>query len=231
MKTGLGMVAALLLLVSAASAQPGFQDRPITENAFAPTGYTLHKQEFTIGIGPVHYGITENFQVGTNLLFWLVQVSNADAKIAFSKSDRGAFAVGLAAYRLSLDVSGDEESIDFTELAPYGALSFRLSENNMAHLGAQYAWFNAKGDWDVKDAEASASASGTSVFAGLEHTMTQRTKFMADVGYDATFEGMRFSGGVMFAWERFHLKLGVSYFDAGEGFTLPLVGLWWRFKA
>ena len=49
-------------------AQPGFADRPITNNAFAPTGYSLHRGEFTVGIGPVAFGVTENVQVGTNVL-------------------------------------------------------------------------------------------------------------------------------------------------------------------
>jgi hypothetical protein len=35
---------------------------------------------------------------------------------------------------------------------------------------------------------------------------------------------------VLFGWTKFRLKLGISYFDAGDGFTFPLIGLWWRFQ-
>ena len=35
-----------------------------------------------------------------------------------------------------------------------------------------------------------------------------------------------------FGWSKFRLKLGVIYFNPqGVGdFTLPVIGLWWRFK-
>jgi hypothetical protein len=69
------------------------------------------------------------------------------------------------------------------------------------------------------------------VFAGIEHSYSHRTKFVADIEYDTTFEGARFGGGVLFGWDKFRLKLGLSYFTAGNGFVFPLIGLWWRFNA
>ena len=229
----LGTLAALTLVAcSPALASEGFVGRPITTNAFGPTGYTLHKDEFSIGLGPIAYGITENVEVGTNLILWAFQVYNADLKVAISKTDNGAFGVGLKVYNLSLNLRGDDDDeFNFLALAPYVSLSHRIGANTMGHVGGQFAHFEAEGDNDIDDAEASGSTTGTSFFAGLEHTRSDRTKFLVDAGYDTTFEGARVSGAVLFGWTRFRLKLGLSYFTAGDGFTFPLVGLWWRFQA
>jgi hypothetical protein len=232
MRTVIVFLSILTFGCGTALAESGFSGRPITANAFGPTGYTLHQKEFAIGLGPIAFGITENVQVGTNLLLWAFQVYNADLKASVIKTDDRAVAVGLSAYRLSLDlVSGawDDEA-EFLALAPYAALSWRLTSNTMAHVGAQYAHFSADSDRDIDDAEASGSATGTSAFAGLEYSVSNRTKFVADGGYDETFDGARVSGAVLFGWESFRLKLGISYFTAGDGFTFPLVGLWWRFE-
>jgi hypothetical protein len=234
MRFFLPWVAVVLAACSPTLAEPGFVGRPITTNAFGPTGYTLHKDEFSIGLGPIAFGITEDVQIGTNLLFWAFQVYNAELKAAVTKSENGAFAVGLQVYNLSLeleDADDDGKEFDFLALAPSLSISRRLSGNTMGHLGGQFAYFNAEADADIEDAEASGSTTGTSFFAGFEHSRSNRTKFLVDVGYDTTFEGARISGAVLFGWEKFRLKLGLSYFTAGDGFTFPIVGLWWRFKA
>jgi len=102
----------------------------------------------------------------------------------------------------------------------------------MLHGGGQFAFFETdEADTDIDDVDASGSSTGTTIFAGIEQSYSSKTKFVADVGYDTTFEGARIGGGVLFGWDTFRLKLGVSYFTAGDGFTFPLVGLWWRFKA
>ncbi|MFH1314105.1 MAG: hypothetical protein ABIJ00_12880 [Candidatus Eisenbacteria bacterium] len=227
------LVALAVSAVASASALAGegFEGRPITENAFAPTGYTLNGAEFAIGLGPIAFGITDNVQASTNLLLWAFQYYNANLKVAFAESDDHAFAVGVGLGRLSLDfVDGDDEA-EFTSVSPYAAGSFRIGGGTMAHIGGQYSHFSASGDSDIEDADASAVATGTSFFGGFEHSVSNRTKFVADAGYDATFEGARVSGAVLFGWTTFRLKLGLSYFTAGDGFTFPLVGLWWRFDA
>jgi hypothetical protein len=223
-------MAAVLALSGAALAGDGFAGRPITTNAFAHTGYTLNRGEFLIGLGPIYFGITDNVHAGTNLLLWAFQYYNADVKVAFAETDDHAFGLGVNFGRLSLDFGEFGDEVDFTAISPYAAGSIRLGENTMGHIGGQYSRFDAEGDRDIDDADASAVATGTSFFGGLEHTISNRTKFVADVGYDATFEGARVSGAVLFGWTKFRLKLGISYFGAGDGFTFPLVGLWWRFQ-
>lgn len=231
MRISLIVVLVVVALSVPAVAMSGFEGRPITNNAFTPTGYTLHKGEFAIGLGSIAFGFTDNVQVGTNLLLWIFQVYNAGAKVALVEDDDRAISVGVQAYQLSLDLEeGDDES-DFTAIAPYAAASFRLGDSTMGHVGGQYAHFSADGEDEIDDVEANAASSGTSVFAGIEHSYSDRTKFVADVGYDTTFEGVRAGGAAMFGWTTFRLKLGLSYYTAGDGFFFPIIGLWWRFDA
>ncbi len=213
-----------------AFAETGFVARPLISNLFQPTGYTLHKEEFAVGLGPIAFGITENTQLGTNLLLWLFQVYNADLKVSLAKDHYRALAAGLRILRFSWDVKtddGEKGNVGFLGVGPYVAASLRLGESTVGHISGQYVYFEA--DENVEDAKAEASSSGTSVFGGIEYSMSYRTKFLVDAGYDATFEGARFGGGVVFGWKTFRLKLGVSYYSAGPGFVLPNVGLWWRF--
>jgi hypothetical protein len=212
----------------------GFDGRPITENAFAETGYTLNKGEFAIGIGPMDFGISDRVQLGTNLLLWIVQYYNADLKVAVKKSDDNALSLGLNFGSLNLDKynedSDSDEEVDFFQISPYVAGSIRVSENTLWHVGGRYSHFEAD-TVDVDETEVTATASGTNIYTGIEHTYSNRTKFLADIAYDTTFEGMRVGGAVMFGWSKFRLKLGLSYLTAEDGFAWPIIGLWWRFDA
>jgi hypothetical protein len=224
----------LSLLSATALAQQGFEGRPITDNLFVPTGYTLHKGEFAIGIGPVAFGISENVQVETNVLLWAFQAYNAGLKLALKKDDDGAFALGAGVVSPKLDLiddDGDDNEVSFLGIGPYASYSTRMSPSTIVHVGGRYTYFSAEDDdTDVDDVDATSSASGTAIFGGIEYSMSHRTKFVADAGYDFDFDGGRVGGGVIFGWTTFRLKLGVSYYSAGDGFVFPNIGLWWRFK-
>ncbi|MBN1448801.1 MAG: hypothetical protein JXA28_12800 [Bacteroidetes bacterium] len=224
-------VLTVLLVTSAAFAQEreGFAGRPITSNLFMPTGNTLNSGEFSIGIGPVEYGITDNVQIGTNLLLFIFQFYNADLKVSFIDTERQAFAAGLGFGYFDLDLFGAEGDVSFTSLSPYLAYTTSIGPKTRMHFSGNYSYF--EGDADIEDAEATASTSGTSVAVGVEHSLSNKTKFVGDVGYDVTFEGLRFGGGVLWGWEVFRLKLGLQYFSPKGigGLVLPYIGLWWRF--
>ncbi|MCZ7557035.1 MAG: porin family protein [Bacteroidia bacterium] len=219
-----------IFLAGSASAQEktGFAGRPITNNLFAPTGNTLHQGEFTIGIGPVEYGITENVQIGTNLLLFILQYYNADLKVSFINTEERAFAAGVGVGYFNLKVFGADAG--FTSFSPYIAYSMPVGPSTRLHLGANYTHFEA--DVDIDDAEElNASTEGTSVNAGIEHSLSNKTKFVGDLGYDIEFEGVRLGGGVLWGWDSFRLKLGLQYFSPKgyTGYVLPYIGLWWRF--
>jgi len=221
-----------LLLITSASAQEktGFAGRPITGNLFGPTGNTLHQNEFTIGIGPVEYGITENLQIGTNLLLFILQYYNAEVKYSFINTEKQALAAGIGVGHFSLNAfTNNDDDLTFTTISPFVAYSMPIGPVTRMHLSANYTNFSSTANID--DAEASASVSGTSLTAGVEHSISNKTKFVGDLGYDLDFEGIRVGGGVLWGWDSFRLKLGLQYFapkDVG-GLVLPYIGLWWRF--
>jgi len=105
-----------------------------------------------------------------------------------------------------------------------------MGENTVAHVSTTIAIFSSEDDADIQDADFSGATQGTSFTAGLEHGYSERTRFLAEIGYDSTFEGLRVGGAVLFGWTKFRLKLGLNYFGAGDGFTWPVIGVWWRFQ-
>jgi hypothetical protein len=225
------VVAVAVANCGAEGAESGFAGRPITNSAFAETGYTLHRDEFTIGLGRIEYGLGENVQMGTNLLLWAFQVYNGDLKVALTKNDERAYAAGVAVYSLSLKDEDTDEEGDYMALMPYLAGTWRVAPNTLFHAYGRYAYLRAEDDDNVDEPEPDEISSGTGVYVGIEHSRTNRTKFLADIGYDATYDGVRAGGAVLFGWTTFRLKFGLSYFAAGDGFFFPIIGLWWRFEA
>jgi hypothetical protein len=209
--------------------EEGFAGRPITSNLSMPTGNTLHAGEFSVGIGPVEYGITENIQIGTNLLLFIFQYYNADLKVSLIDTEQQALALGLGVGYFNLSVFNSD--VNFTTISPYVAYTFPLSPKTRMHLAANYSHFESEANIDDA-ADLNASVSGTSVAAGVEHSLSNKTKFLADLGYDIELEGLRLGGGVLWGWETFRLKLGLQYFapKGYSGYVFPYVGLWWRFR-
>jgi len=229
MKTLFVVGFALLLLTSSVFAEGNFKGRPITNNIDMPTGNTLNKGEFIVGLGPIAFGVTKNLQIGTNILPYLVQYHNVNVKVNLVKSPNMALATGVDFGRFDLDVV--DIDTNFTSLSPFVALSTRVSDATTLHFAGRYSHFSDEDEID--DAIPDGTSTGTSVSAGVDYSLSNRTKFLAEAGYDATFNGVRMGGAVLYAWRRFRLKLGVNYYDpenAEASFTLPIVGLWWRFK-
>jgi len=150
------------------------------------------------------------------------------------EGDQGALSLGVNVGSLNLDFSdedsGDDDKVNFLQISPYIAGSVRVDENTLWHIGGRYSHFE-EDTIDIEDVEVTATTSGTALHTGIEHAYSNRTKFLADIAYDTTFEGVRAGGAVLFGWDNFRLKLGLSYFTAEDGFTWPIVGLWWRFDA
>jgi opacity protein-like surface antigen len=232
MKSAIVIAVSALVIFSAAFAESadleGFQGRPIINNVWMQTGYSLNKGEFIIGIGPIGFGITDNIQVGTNILLFIIQYYNANVKVSLLKTDKMGFALGLDYGHFNLDVFGAETS--FTTYSPFATLSANLSPSTAVHFGGQYTSFSA--DAEIEDADLTATSSGSSLSGGIEYSVSNKTKFLAEAGYDITFEGMRYGGAVLFGWQKLRIKLGVSVFNpkGGETFTWPVIGIWWRFK-
>jgi hypothetical protein len=219
----------VIFITSGVFSQTGFRGRPITNNISMPTGYTLNQNEFLIGLGPIGFGITNNIQIGTNILLYLFQVYNGNIKISFIKTESMAFAAGFSIKYFNLDVFGAEEN--FIALSPYVVVSPRIGSKTLLHIGGQYVSFSS--DANIDDAEIESTTDGTRLFLGLEQSISNKTKFLVEGGYDIDFEGFTIGGAVLFGWKSFRLKLGVTIYNPKdfETFTLPIIGLWWRFNA
>lgn len=227
MKKTLIICSIIVFLCSSTFAKDGFEGRPITNNISMPTGYTVNKGEFLVGLGPIGFGISDRIQVGTNILLFFLQDYNASLKVSLIKSDLKALAAGVKLHRFDLEVSNTDAG--FTSISPFVTFSTKLSRDTALHLGGQYSYFS--GEEDIEDAVASITSSGTSMYMGIEHSFSNRTKFLAETGYDFTFNGFRAGGAVLFGWEKFRLKLGVNYFNPEntDGYIWPVIGLYWRF--
>jgi hypothetical protein len=222
------MVFAVFFTAAEVYAYDGFEGRPLINNLSNPTGNTLHQKEFAIGLGSIGFGITDNVQVGTNILLFALQVYNADLKVNFVKTPATAVAAGFGVDRFEWDV--DDEGARFTSLSPFLAVTRKVHETTNLHLGGKYSYFDS--EVEVEDVEVEALSSGSTLFTGLEYSLSNRTKFLAEADYDMTFDGFRVGGGVLFGWDTFRIKLGVKYYNPEgdtKNFTFPVIGLWWRF--
>lgn len=230
MKKIILMIGIILLARNSLLAQDGFEGRLITDNIWMPTGYTLHKSEFDVGLGPIGIGLNENIQIGTNILLFLFQVYNANIKITMIHTENSAIAAGLEYSRFNLSALIEDQILAFNTVSPFLALSVNAGESMRIHLAAKYSYFTV--EEDIDDYKPTSASSGTEVMIGLENSISYKTKLLLEGGYDITFEGLRLGGAVLFGWETFRLKLGVSYYapkNAPTGYSLPIIGLWWRF--
>ncbi len=228
MKRLMILVVVCIISVGGTFAKEGFEGRPINNNIWIETGNTLNRGEFSIGLGSsIGFGISDRVQVGTNILAWLVQYYNANVKFEFLNNDVSSLAIGVSVGKFNMDVFGAEE--DFNSITPFAAYSHKISPNTTFHLEGKLSSFG--GDVDIDLADPEASIDGSAVSAGLEYSWSNKTKFLTEGGYDLTFEAPKFGGAVLWGWEKFRLKLGVSYYapEGADPFTLPVVGLWWRF--
>lgn len=226
------IVVIMVLFITQLQAEVGFKGRPIINNIGMQTGYSLNKGEFIIGIGSIGFGISDNVQIGTNILLFLLQVYNANLKICLINTEQSAFAIGISYYSFNNWEILDEE-VNVSSFTPFATYSFSVGEDTKLHLGARYSIFSTEDeDDDVEDVEIGPTTEGTTIFSGIEYSVSHKTKFLAEGGYDVTFEGLRIGGAVLFGWTTFRLKLGVNIFSPkdGDSFTWPVIGVWWRFK-
>ncbi len=229
----LSLLTLMLCSFSFAQETEGFEGRPITENISMQTGYTLNEGEFEIGIGPMAIGITDQVQIETNIFLFIFQVYNAKVKVTAVETDEMSFSAGLDYTRLDLEKITGGTKIGITMYSPYLVLSKKVGSKTTFHLSGKYSFANV----DLEYFESNGMASGTDIMAGLDYNLSHKTKLLAETGYDMSYKGFRVAGAVLFGWENFRLKLGVSYFKPDNtltgndiSYTAPVVGFWWRFN-
>ena len=209
--------------------ETGFEGRPIVNNVGIPTGHTLGQREIILGLGNVSLGLTNRFQISTNVFLYLLQIYNGAIKYGIYKSESFNLSAGLEFNYLNIDTS--EDKLEMSSLSPYLAASYKASERWNIHVMGRLSKF--AGMAEIKEVELKGYLSGTTLMAGVEYSVSRRMKLLAEAGYDASFKSFHLSSAVLFGWSTFRLKLGVSYFRPETyhpGVTLPVIGLWWRFR-
>jgi len=211
----------------------GFEGRPLTENIWSQSAYTLNQGEFIIGIGPIGYGITNSIQFETNLLLFIAQYYNFNLKAELYNSPHIAIGGGYRFGYLNApsQVDGDTKLI---ENSPYITFTFPVSQKTNLHAAGQVSIY-VLGD-DFEEAEpylAYITNSGTYIHGALDAKLSNKTRFLLEAGYNFTFEGPRLGAAVNWGWEKFRLKLGLGAFNPRNApfLVLPVVGLWWRIEA
>jgi len=211
----------------------GFEGRPLVENIWSQSAYTLNKGEFLIGIGPMGYGISDRIQFETNLLFFILQYYNLNLKLQLYNSPGVAIAAGYRFGYLNWPdaVDGDTK---FMENAPYATFTFPVSAKTKLSAAGQISFYSI-GD-DIQEVEpyvAYISNSGSYIHGAIDASLSNKTKLLIEAGYNFTFEGPRLGAAVNWGWEKFRLKLGLGAFNPKQAYfmVLPVVGLWWRIDA
>lgn len=196
----------------------GFPEgKPIVDGLQSATADTLNKNEWIVGIGPVAYGVTEELQIGTNIFLFFLG-PNFTAKYNLDNLIQSDMKIAAGVGYWKIDIGDLADVGAFTVFLP---VTKKLNEKwNLTVIG-QYASIDVDiGDEDV------GSVSGTSISAGFDGNIGEITKFLAEAGYDIDFKSLRLGGGILFGWEKFRLKLGLTIAPA----TYPIIGLWWRFS-
>jgi hypothetical protein len=209
-------------------AQSNFDGKPIVYNIGMPTGFTLNEGETIIGIGPIAHGVSNNIQIGSNVLLLLFRAYNVNAKISVLKTPDYCLAIGGDAAQFYLKVNNEYEP--FISVSPFISFTSKIDNNTEFHLSGIVSHISS--DAAIEDAETNPFSTGTSIYAGVSYDYSKKAKFMAETGYDATFDGFRLSGAALLGWTKFRLKLGLGYFNPkgiNRGYLLPVIGLWWRF--
>jgi hypothetical protein len=209
--------------------ETGFEGRPIVNNVSIPTGTTLAQREIILGLGNVCLGLTNRLQVSTNVLLYLLQIYNGALKYGIHQSESFNLSAGLEFNYVN--IGEGEDKFEFSSISPYLAASYKASERWNIHVMGRLSKF--AGYEEIQGVEVLGYITGTTLMAGLDYSLSRRMKLLAEAGYDASFKIVHLSSAVLFGWNSFRLKLGVNYFrpeNYHPGITLPVIGLWWRFR-
>ncbi|MCD4817498.1 MAG: hypothetical protein K8S23_02255 [Candidatus Cloacimonetes bacterium] len=219
----------------------GFAERKILNVMSSPTAYTLKKNEFIIGVGSIYYGVLDNVQIGTNLLYFLIKDRNMNLKFNFYNSSK--VSIGSAIYLDSFssevnkyddDDDGyyEEKDENFTSVAPSLAISFPINQKVSWHISGQYNAILSGNNEDFENVMAGVFSKGSRNAIGFEYSASNRTKIVTEAIYDYTLEGFRAGGAFVWGWNSFRLKLGLISFKYRntESYYYPHINFWWRFN-
>ncbi len=204
----------------------------LTHLALMPTAYTLEKGELAIGIGPVEYGLLDNFELAANLLGLVFGTLSFGAKANVYNSRRIAFALGAAYSHSTVEVSTgsgtDEESFDV--LSGSGTASFALGKNTYLHAGYSLGYLLSSVDIDsIEGGIGNLTFSGGGS-VGLEFDLSKTNILGVHLLGDPVTELFGVGAIYQYSGKVFNIGLGAYGIGfAGTVLPFPYIILHWRF--
>jgi len=198
------------------------ENHKLTQAHTIRTAYTLNKGEWIIGIGPLSYGINDNFEVGTDMLADIFMVLNAYGK--YSIIDKSKIAVAASGTFIRFSIGND----NFNSIGIGGHVTVPLDEKMKLHTGANISIIP---DFKIDDVEYEGGVgAGTEIPLEIEYMFNEHNVLLGGVAYDLTFKSYSVGVSYLLSWTKFNLQLGGS-FTGGDGWTYlaPVIGIWWRF--
>jgi len=205
------------LFIFAIAVQHSHGGSPLGVTHMLPSPKTLPAGVFVYGTS-LAFGVTDRFQVGTNLHALLSDIPNLNSQLSLYHSDDWALALTVGASQYDVeDVYGNKlATIDtYTSGLVLGvALSDKVAWTN----GVEYAWRYVEGS----DANIVISGlfGGTKLQSELGWIYNDGRALDLGVSYDTTFSLWGF--GLGHHWDGFHLAIHY-YPDADQDKVLPII--------
>jgi len=166
------------------------EDAPEISGLSKPTAYTLREGEWIIGFGPIFYGLTDKFQLGTNIIADLLTIFNISGKLNMSSLPESQTEISMA-----IDVF----TVGFlpTEITFGGVISRALHEKLTGHIGSELSLSRDR-----------AIISGTlnSIFFTADYDLASDLKLLTEL--DLTPNRARIGAGVLLKAGDLRLKAG-----------------------
>lgn len=194
------------------------EDAPEIFGLRQPTAYTLREGEWIIGLGPIFYGLTDKFQLGTNIIADIFTVFNISGKLNVSS---------LPESQTEMAVALDLFTVGFlpSEITFGGVISRALHEKLTNHIGFELS---------LSRDGAIISGALESIFFAVDYGLASDLKLLTEL--DLTPNRARIGAGVLLKAGDLRLKAGgflsIGLLGAEKPLLAPgwLVDFYWRVR-
>lgn len=195
-----------------------------TRTHLLPSPYTIPAGTLVYGT-TFAIGVTDFFQIGTNVLRDFFQFFNAQGKIAVIDFPDVALGLTVGFEHYKVERTG-LPSLDVTSWQPGAVVSFALSDSFATFMGGHFNWRSV--DIDRSQVVKSGFLSGSTAFGEFAWSYNPPSKKEGTIGntlcpgvsYDFTYEMLGI--GLSHHWDGF--QLGVHYYpSAKENALLPIL--------
>lgn len=192
------------------------EDAPEIFGLSKPTAYTLREGEWIIGVGPIFYGVTDKFQLGTHLIADILTIFNVSGKLNVSSLSESQTEIAVAVDLFTVGFLPNEVSFS-------GVISRGLQERLTGHIGFEL---------DLSRAGTIISGALESIFFGLDYGLSADIKLLGEL--TLTPHRAKVGAGVLLKAGGLRLKAGgflnIGLFGAGKPLLAPgwLVDFYWR---